>query len=68
MWMKNTYIPLDMLFIRANGTIAGIAANTTPFSEATISSGKPVTGVLEVNGGFAARHGVAAGDRFRVIQ
>ena len=68
MWMKNTYIPLDMLFIRANGTVAGIAASTTPFSESTISSGEPVTGVLELNGGFAARHGVRAGDRFQIIQ
>ncbi len=68
MWMKNTYIPLDMLFIRKNGTIARIAADTTPFSEAVISSGEAVAGVLEVNGGFAARHAVRAGDRFRVIQ
>ena len=67
MWMKNTYIPLDMVFIRANGTVAGIAADTTPFSEDTISSGEAVTGVLELNGGFAARHGVRAGDRFQII-
>lgn len=66
MWMKNTYIPLDMLFIRADGKLAGIAGNTTPFSENTIQSPEPVTGVLELNGGFAARHGVARGDRFRV--
>ena len=68
MWMKNTYIPLDMLFIRADGKLAGIAANTTPFSEDTIQSPEPVTGVLELNGGFAARHGVAKGDRFSVYE
>jgi hypothetical protein len=67
MWMKNTYIPLDMLFIRADGRIARIAAQTTPLSERTISSGEPVTAVLELNGGFAARHAVAVGDRFAVL-
>ena len=63
MWMKNTYIPLDMLFIRANGLIHHIAENTTPLSEATISSNGPVKGVLEVIGGTARRLGIAAGDR-----
>lgn len=68
MWMKNTLIPLDMLFIAADGRIAGIAAETTPLSEATISSPALVTDVLELNGGFAARHGVAPGDRFDLYQ
>lgn len=63
MWMKNTYIPLDMLFIRSNGTIARIAANTTPFSTATISSGEPVRAVVEIAGGEAARLGIKPGDR-----
>ena len=63
MWMKNTYIPLDMVFIRANGTIRHIAENTTPFSEATISSRGPVKAVLEVAGGTCQRLGIAAGDR-----
>jgi uncharacterized membrane protein (UPF0127 family) len=63
MWMKNTYIPLDMVFIRANGLISHIAENTTPFSEATISSNGPVKGVLEVIAGTARRLGIAAGDR-----
>ncbi|MCA0319409.1 MAG: DUF192 domain-containing protein [Proteobacteria bacterium] len=63
MWMKNTYIPLDMIFIRANGQIRHIAENTTPHSEATISSGGPVKGVLEVIAGTARRLGLAAGDR-----
>lgn len=63
MWMKNTFIPLDMLFIRADGTIARIEAMTTPFSERTISSGEPVRAVLELNGGAARRLGIAPGDR-----
>jgi hypothetical protein len=63
MWMKNTYISLDMVFIRADGTIRHIAENTTPLSEATISSGGPVRGVLEVIGGTAKRLGIAPGDR-----
>ncbi|QCI68858.1 DUF192 domain-containing protein [Phreatobacter stygius] len=62
MWMKNTYIPLDMMFIRADGTIRHIAENTTPLSEALISSTGPVKGVLEVAGGTAARLGLSAGD------
>jgi uncharacterized membrane protein (UPF0127 family) len=68
MWMRNTYIPLDMLFIRENGTIARVAAETTPFSEDAISSGEPVTAVLELNGGFTTRHGVRTGDRFRIVR
>lgn len=63
MWMKNTYIPLDMLFIRADGSIARIAAMTTPMSEATISSGEPVRAVLEIPGGAAKRLGIAVGDK-----
>jgi uncharacterized membrane protein (UPF0127 family) len=63
MWMQNTYIPLDMLFIRADGTIARIAENTEPLSTRTIPSGEPVLAVLELNGGTAARLGVKAGDR-----
>ena len=63
MWMKNTYIPLDMFFIRGDGRIARIAANTTPLSTAIISSGGPVRAVLEVAGGTAERLGIAPGDR-----
>lgn len=63
MWMQNTYLPLDMLFIRADGTIARIAANTEPLSTRTISSGEPVLSVLELNAGTAARLGIKAGDR-----
>lgn len=53
MWMKNTLIPLDMLFIRADGSIATIARRTEPHSLASISSGEPVRYVLELNGGLA---------------
>lgn len=63
MWMKNTYIPLDMFFIRGDGRIARIAKNTTPLSTAIIPSGGPVKAVLEVAGGTAARLGIAPGDR-----
>ena len=63
MWMKNTYLPLDMLFIRADGTIARIAADTEPLSTKVIPSGEPVLSVLELNAGTAARLGIHAGDR-----
>jgi uncharacterized membrane protein (UPF0127 family) len=63
MWMQNTYLPLDMLFIRPDGTIARIAANTEPLSTRTIPSGEPVLSVLELNGGTASRLGVKPGDR-----
>jgi uncharacterized membrane protein (UPF0127 family) len=63
MWMRNTYIPLDMLFINGDGTIRRIAENTEPLSERTISSGGPVRGVLEVIGGTAKKLGIAPGDK-----
>jgi uncharacterized protein len=63
MWMQNTYLPLDMLFIRPDGSIARIAANAEPLSTRTIPSGEPVLAVLELNGGTAARLGIRAGDR-----
>lgn len=62
-WMKNTYIPLDMIFIRGDGRIAKIAENTVPLSEALISSGGPVRAVLEVIGSTAKKFGIAPGDR-----
>ena len=61
MWMKNTYIPLDMVFIRADGKIAGISSNTVPHSLAVISSTEAVRYVLEINAGAAVRAGLAAG-------
>jgi uncharacterized membrane protein (UPF0127 family) len=63
MWMKDTFIPLDMLFIRADGTITRIAANTDPLSTRTISSGEPVLAVLELNGGTAAKLNLKQGDK-----
>jgi uncharacterized membrane protein (UPF0127 family) len=63
MWMKNTYLPLDMLFIRADGTITRVASDTVPLSEAIIDSGEPVHFVLELNAGTAAKLGIAFGDK-----
>jgi uncharacterized membrane protein (UPF0127 family) len=62
-WMKNTPSPLDIIFIRADGTIATIAENTVPFSETPIPSGEPVAAVLEINGGRSAELGIAEGDK-----
>ena len=62
-WMKNTLIPLDMLFIRADGTIARIAAMTVPHSLEPVAVGEPVAAVLELGGGRAAALGIAEGDR-----
>ena len=62
-WMKNTYIPLDMIFIRGDGRILRIAENTVPLSEALVPSGGPVRAVLEVNAGMARKLGIAPGDR-----
>ncbi len=62
-WMKNTVVPLDMLFIRADGVIARIAANTVPYSLDPVSAGEPVAAVLELRGGRSAELGIAAGDR-----
>ncbi len=63
MWMQNTYISLDMLFIRPDGTIARIATNAEPLSTRTIPSGEPVLAVLELNAGTAVRLGIKVGDR-----
>ncbi len=61
-WMKETLIPLDMIFIRADGTIARIAANTVPLSLDPVPSNEPVAAVLEIAGGRAAELGIRAGD------
>ncbi|MGZ6023323.1 MAG: DUF192 domain-containing protein [Rhizomicrobium sp.] len=61
--MKNTYISLDMIFIRADGRILSIAENTEPFSERPVPSGGPVRGVLEVVAGTAKKLGIKPGDR-----
>jgi uncharacterized protein len=63
MWMKNTYIPLDMLFLARNGRITHIVAKTTPLSEAIISSNGEVAGVLELAAGETERRGIKVGDR-----
>jgi uncharacterized protein len=63
MWMKNTYIPLDMVFIRKDGSIARIAEDTEPLSTRTIASGEDVIAVLELNGGTAQKQGIKAGDK-----
>ena len=61
-WMKNTVIPLDMIFIRGDGTIARIAADTIPYSLEPVDSGEPVAAVLELAGGKAAALGIAEDD------
>jgi uncharacterized protein len=63
MWMKNTYISLDMIFIRADGRILRIAENTEPLSTRIIASGGLAKGVLEVIAGTAQKYGIAPGDR-----
>ncbi|WP_448205057.1 DUF192 domain-containing protein [Azospirillum sp. sgz302134] len=62
-WMKNTLIPLDMIFIGADGKIVNIHPNAVPQSLDAINSAAPVKGILEVNGGMSARLGIRAGDR-----
>lgn len=64
-WMKNTVLSLDIVFVRADGTIARIAANTTPMSVDLIPSGEPVLAVLEVKAGIMRELGIAPGDRLR---
>ena len=65
MWMKNTYASLDMVFIRGDGTVHRIEANTEPMSERIIASKGKVTAVLELAGGAAERLGLKAGDKVR---
>lgn len=65
MWMRNTYIPLDMVFIRADGTVHRIAEMTEPHSEEIVASQGAVTAVLEIAGGAARKLGVKPGDKVR---
>ena len=65
MWMRNTYIPLDIVFIRADGVIHRIEAHTEPLSERIIAAGAQVAAVLELAGGAAERLGIKPGDRVR---
>jgi hypothetical protein len=62
-WMKNTPTSLDIIFIRPDSTIASIGENTIPFSEAQVTSGEPVSAVLEILGGRASELGIAPGDK-----
>jgi uncharacterized membrane protein (UPF0127 family) len=64
-WMHNTLIPLDMVFIAADGHIAGIHERAVPMNDEPISSDQPVLAVLELNGGTAARLGIKPGDLVR---
>jgi uncharacterized protein len=66
-WMKNTYIPLDMVFADGGARIVGIVANAEPRSEAQLTVDAPAQYVLEVNAGFCSRHGVVTGDRLTFI-
>jgi hypothetical protein len=63
MWMKNTYIPLDILFIRADGTVSSIAENAEPLSLTSIPADEPVRYVLELNGGITEELGIGPGSR-----
>jgi uncharacterized protein len=62
MWMRNTYIPLDMLFMNRAGKIEYIAENTAPLSDKIIGAPEPEFAVLELNGGASARFGIRVGD------
>jgi uncharacterized protein len=64
-WMKNTYLPLDIIFIRANGQIVAVVADTEPLSEAVISPNVRANAALEVNAGTAKRLHIAVGDEVR---
>ena len=64
-WMKNTYIPLDLIFISPAGIVTNVVADAEPLSERVIPSGPSCAAVLEINGGVAASIGVKVGDRVR---
>jgi uncharacterized membrane protein (UPF0127 family) len=62
-WMKNTILPLDMIFIRADGTISSIATHTVPYSQQPVMSREPIRAVLEINAGRSDALGIKAGER-----
>jgi uncharacterized membrane protein (UPF0127 family) len=65
MWMKNTLIPLDMIFVSGEGIVTSIVQDTTPLSEEIITSDRPAQAVIEVNAGVAQKIGLAPGDKIR---
>jgi len=67
MWMKNTYIPLDILFARGDGSVSSVAANTEPLSLKSISAIEPINFVLELNAGTAEKLGID-GDSRLILQ
>src|SRR3569832_1246520 len=64
-WMKDTPLPHDIMFVRADGTISTIAANAVPMSTAEIMSAEPIRADVEINGGLSIKLGIAPGDRVR---
>lgn len=66
MWMSNTILPLDMVFIKKDGRVHRVQENTVPFSETIISAGAPVLRVLELNAGTAQKIGLKPGDRIKL--
>lgn len=64
-WMRNTLIPLDMIFLDATGTVVRVHENAVPLDETPIPAGGPTLAVLEINGGMARRLGIDAGDELR---
>lgn len=64
-WMRNTLIPLDMIFVRADGSITNVEANTVPLSEEPVLSYEPVVAVLEIPGGRSAELGIKPGDKVK---
>ena len=66
-WMKNTLIPLDMIWIGSDLRVVGVVENTTPMSEEERTVGKPSLYVLEVNGGWTKQHGVGAGTKVKFV-
>lgn len=68
MWMKNTLIPLDMLFFDENGYIVHIKENAIPHDLTLISSTEPAIGVVEVQGGFSAKHNLKLGDKIHLYR
>ena len=67
-WMKNTYIPLDVIFLNKDMKVIGFSSNNTPFSKKNIRINKPSSYVLEMNGGWGIKNDLKIGDRIEIIQ